>query len=155
MNFVSYSSNLFNGLNWYDNKIADINNSIILQASTSTLYVNSITVCNTTANNIGINLQRAVIRTAPAQTTTVQQVFLVQNFSLPTKTNIDITNKNTANLVSLFGLEIFLPLIWTKTISGITYTYTSALLCFSNTTTQLFDCTVDYTTFVETPINFS
>ena len=54
-------------------------------------------------------------------------------------------SKSTLNLISLFGLNIYLPV---KLNAGITYT--TELICYSNGINQNFDCTVDYTIFIET-----
>lgn len=145
MNFTKYGTAIFNNLNKFDS-----NNSVILQSissylSVNTLYVNSITICNKSSNNIRINLQKTIVGSDSSRATS----FLIENLDLPMKNNLDVNKKSTVNLISLFGLDVFLPV---ATANGVTYT--TLLSCYSNTATQIFDCTVDYTTFVE-PTNYS
>jgi hypothetical protein len=72
---------------------------------------------------------------------------MINNVEVKDRVTGKTDSRSTVNLVSLFGLKIFLPVMST---SGITYT--TELICYSNGINQNFDCTVDYTTFVETPI---
>lgn len=136
MNFVNYSTALFPNLSQ--------NQQIVLQSTNHTLYVDSITICNTSTNDIRINLVKKV-KTSSSNTS---QVFMVRNLEVQAPVTGKADSKSTVNLISLFGLKIFLPVMNT---SGITYT--TELICYSNGITQNFDCTVDYTTFVETPIS--
>jgi hypothetical protein len=75
------------------------------------------------------------------------QGFIVNNIEVQAPVTGKTDSKSTINMISLFGLNVFLPVM---SISGITYT--TELICYSNGITQNFDCVVDYTTFVETPI---
>lgn len=135
MNFVNYSTGILPNLNY--------NQQIILQSTVHTLYVDSITICNRSNNDIRINLVKKIIGSDSSST----QGFMIYNVEVQAPVTGKTDSKSTINLVSLFGLKIFLPVMST---SGITYT--TELMCYSNGINQNFDCTVDYTTFVETPI---
>jgi hypothetical protein len=135
MNFVNYSTGILPNLNY--------NQQIILQSTVHTLYVDSITICNRSNNDIRINLVKKIIGSDSSST----QGFMINNVEVQAPVTGKTDSKSTINLVSLFGLKIFLPVMST---SGITYT--TELICYSNGINQNFDCTVDYTTFVETPI---
>lgn len=136
MNFVNYSTSIFPNLNY--------NQQIILQSSIHTLFVDSITICNRSNNDIRINLVKKII----GSDSSTNQGFIVNNIEVQAPITGKTDSKSTINLISLFGLKVFLPVM---SSSGITYT--TELICYSNGITQNFDCTVDYTTFVETPIN--
>jgi hypothetical protein len=135
MNFVNYSTGILPNLNY--------NQQIILQSTVHTLYVDSITICNRSNNDIRINLVKKIIGSDSSST----QGFMINNVEVQAPVTGKTDSRSTVNLVSLFGLKIFLPVMST---SGITYT--TELICYSNGINQNFDCTVDYTTFVETPI---
>lgn len=145
MNFTKYETVIFNDLNKFDEIESVILESVSSSLLVNSLYVNSITVCNKSSNNIRINLQKAITGSDDS----IMTGFLIQNLDLPTNSNLDINKKSTVNLISLFGLDVFLP---TSTKDGVTYT--TSLLCYSNAVTQIFDCTVDYTVFVE-PRNYN
>ena len=136
MNFVNYSTGILPNLNY--------NQQIILQSTVHTLYVDSITICNRSNNDIRINLIKKIIGSDSSST----QGFMINNVEVQAPVTGKTDSRSTVNLVSLFGLKIFLPVMST---SGITYT--TELICYSNGINQNFDCTVDYTTFVETPIS--
>ena len=133
MNFVNYNTSILPGLNF--------SQQVILGSSLNTLYVNSITICNQSNNDIRVNLIKKVTGTDGSST----QSFIVNNVEVQAPVTAKKDSKSTINLVSLFGLNIYLPVMST---SGITYT--TELICYSNGIHQNFDCTVDYTTFIET-----
>ena len=133
MNFVNYNTSILPGLNF--------SQQVILGSSLNTLYVNSITICNQSNNDIRVNLIKKVTGTDGSST----QSFIVNNVEVQAPVTAKKDSKSTINLVSLFGLNIYLPVMST---SGITYT--TELICYSNGINQNFDCTVDYTTFIET-----
>lgn len=135
MNFISYSTALFSNLT-YDKQV-------ILQSTTHTIYVDSITVCNTSNNDIRINLIKKIV----GSDSNTKETFLVKNIEVPAPVTGKTSSTSTINLVSLFGLQIFLPV---NTINGITYT--SELIVYSNGINQNYDCSVDYSIFIETPI---
>ena len=128
MNFVQYFTNVFPNL--------DGNKTTILESDSALLSVNSITICNKSDNTIRVNLLKNIV-----VGTKNSEAFLVNNLE------VEARNKSTVNLVSLFGLEIFLPAIQDGEQIN-----TSRLVCFSNGTTQKFDVVVDYTKFIETNI---
>jgi len=135
MNFVKYSCKSF----------ANLDNvpQVVLQSIAHTLYVDSITICNLSTNDIRINLIKKII----GSDSSVNQTFIAKNIVVESPTSAKIEVRSTVNLVSLFGLTMFLPVFTENAI-----TYTTQLICYSNGINQNFDCTVDYTTFVETPI---
>ena len=135
MNFVNYDTSILPGLNF--------NQQVILGSSLNTLYVNSITICNQSNNDIRINLIKKVTGTDGSST----QSFIVNNVEVQAPVTAKKDSKSTINLVSYFGLNIYLPV---KVKTGVIYI--TELICYSNGINQNFDCTVDYTTFVETPI---
>ena len=135
MNFINYSTAILPNLNY--------NQQIILQPTVHTLYVNSITICNRSTNDIRVSLVKKIIGTDSSST----QAFIAEEVRVEPKTSGKMDSRNTINLVSLFGLGIYLPV----TIIG-AVTYTTQLICYSNGIIQNFDCIVDYTAFVETPI---
>ena len=133
MNFVNYDTSILPGLNF--------NQQIILGSSLNTLYVNSITICNQSNNDIRVNLIKKVTGTDGSST----QSFIVNNVEVQAPVTAKKDSKSTINLISLFGLNIYLPV---KINAGVTYT--TELICYSNGINQNFDCTVDYTIFIET-----
>lgn len=133
MNFVNYNTSILPGLNF--------SQQVILGSSLNTLYVNSITICNQSNNDIRVNLIKKVTGTDGSST----QSFIVNNVEVQAPVTAKKDSKSTINLVSLFGLNIYLPVM---VKAGVTYT--TELICYSNGINQNFDCTVDYTTFIET-----
>lgn len=133
MNFVNYDTSILPGLNF--------NQQVILGSSLNTLYVNSITICNQSNNDIRVNLIKKVTGTDGSST----QSFIVNNVEVQAPVTAKKDSKSTINLVSYFGLNIYLPV---KVKAGVTYT--TELICYSNGINQNFDCTVDYTIFIET-----
>ena len=133
MNFVNYDTSILPGLNF--------NQQVILGLSLNTLYVNSITICNQSNNDIRVNLIKKVTGTDGSST----QSFIVNNVEVQAPVTAKKDSKSTINLISLFGLNIYLPV---KVKTGVTYI--TELICYSNGINQNFDCTVDYTIFIET-----
>ena len=133
MNFVNYNTSILPGLNF--------NQQVILGSSLNTLYVNSITICNQSNNDIRINLIKKITGTDGSST----QDIIVDKVEVQAPVTAKKDSKSTINLVSLFGLNIYLPVM---VKAGVTYT--TELVCYSNGINQNFDCTVDYTTFIET-----
>jgi hypothetical protein len=133
MNFVNYSTALFPNLTY--------NQQVILESTTNTIYVDSITICNTSSNDIRINLIKKIV----GSNSSANQSFLVKNLEVQAPVSGKPSSTSTVNLVSLFGLQIFLPV---TIVSGVTYT--SSLIIYSGGINQNYDCTVDYSVFVET-----
>jgi hypothetical protein len=133
VNFVNYNTSILPSLNFTQ--------QVILGSSLNTLYVNSITVCNQSNNDIRINLIKKISGTDGSST----QSFIVNNVEVQAPVTGKKDSKSTINLISLFGLNIYLPVM---VKAGVTYT--TELICYSNGINQNFDCTVDYTTFIET-----
>lgn len=133
MNFVNYDTSILPGLNF--------NQQVILGSSLNTLYVNSITICNQSNNDIRVNLIKKVTGTDGSST----QSFIVNNVEVQAPVTAKKDSKSTINLVSLFGLNMYLPV---KVKAGVTYI--TELICYSNGINQNFDCTVDYTILIET-----
>lgn len=133
MNFVNYNTSILPSLNFTQ--------QVILGSSLNTLYVNSITVCNQSNNDIRINLIKKISGTDGSST----QSFIVNNVEVQAPVTGKKDSKSTINLISLFGLNIYLPVMVNAGV-----TYTTELICYSNGINQNFDCTVDYTTFIET-----
>ena len=133
MNFVNYNTSILPGLNF--------SQQVILGSSLNTLYVNSITICNQSNNDIRVNLIKKVTGTDGSSA----QGFIINNVEVQAPVTAKKDSKSTINLVSLFGLNIYLPVM---VKAGVTYT--TELICYSNGINQNFDCTVDYTTFIET-----
>ena len=111
----------------------------------NTVYINSLTICNTSLNNIRFNLQIVITGSDMSSTTS----FILQNLDIPAKTSLNENIKSTVNLISEFGLEIFLPVTVTNGV-----TYKSKLVGFSNGEQQTFDCVINYTSYMEI-INYS
>lgn len=133
MNFINYATISFANLTY--------NQQIILQSTVNTIHIDSITVCNVSSNDIRINLVKKTIGSDLSS----NQVFLVKNFEIPVAAADKIS---TVDLVSYFGLNEFLPV---STTNGVTYT--SQLIIYSNGINQNFDCSVNYSILVETPIS--
>lgn len=117
MNFVEYDSLIF--ANLADQKV-------VLLSAENTVFLNAVNICNTSLEDLRINLKTVRLLDSPS----------VENFNVH---NVLIKPNQSCNLVSLFGLEIFLR-------DG------DSLLCFSGGYTQVFDCTVCYTKLNEPPI---
>ena len=88
--------------------------SVLLESDINTVYINSLTICNTSLNNIKFNLQIVITGSDMSSTTS----FILQNLDIPAKTSLNENIKSTVNLISEFGLEIFLPVTVTN---GVTY----------------------------------
>ena len=132
MNFVKYLPVSFPNLGY--------SKQVILESTANTIYVDSITVCNTGNNDIRINLLKNIIGTNNSS----NQTFLTKNLEI----SAPGANKiSTINLVSYFGLNEFLSVYINNNI-----TYTCQLIIYSGGINQNFDCTVNYSIFVETPI---
>lgn len=119
--------------------------SVLLESDINTVYINSLTICNTSLNNIRFNLQIVITGSDMSSTTS----FILQNLDIPAKTSLNENIKSTVNLISEFGLEIFLPVTVTNGV-----TYKSKLVGFSNGEQQTFDCVINYTSYMEI-INYS
>jgi hypothetical protein len=119
--------------------------SVLLESDINTVYINSLTICNTSLNNIKFNLQIVITGSDMSSTTS----FILQNLDIPAKTSLNENIKSTVNLISEFGLEIFLPVTVTNGV-----TYKSKLVGFSNGEQQTFDCVINYTSYMEI-INYS
>ena len=119
--------------------------SVLLESVINTVYINSLTICNTSLNNIRFNLQIVITGSDMSSTTS----FILQNLDIPAKTSLNENIKSTVNLISEFGLEIFLPVTVTNGV-----TYKSKLVGFSNGEQQTFDCVINYTSYMEI-INYS
>jgi len=110
MQFINYQSLIFAGL--ADQK------TVLLSVEKPT-FLNAVNICNTSSDNIRINLQIVRLLISPKQ-----ENFLVRNVLIqPNESN---------NLISLGNLEVFLK-------DG------DNILCFSDGYSQQFDCTICYT----------
>lgn len=138
MNFVEYSTDLYSDLSHIP--------TIILQSEANTLYVNSITICNTSTNDIRINLTKTVLNGLSP----TASVFIAKNILIPSVGSGKANNINTINLVKLLGLDLFLPVNVVDTVL-----HTTVISCYSNGIGQNFDCTVDFTSFNETPLGLA
>lgn len=116
MNFVEYESLVFEGL--ADQKV------VLLSVENAT-FLNAVNICNISLEDIRVNLKTVRLLATPS----------VENFNVH---NVLIKPNQSCNLISMFGLEIFLR-------DG------DSILCFSGGYTQLFDCTVCYTKLNELP----
>jgi hypothetical protein len=116
---------------------------VIIESNVNTLYINSISICNKTINDIRISLVKRI----KGDDFSVKEGFICENIKINSPTSKESNVKSTINLISHFGLTTFLPVFKENEIN-----YTCELLCYSNGITQKFDCIVDYTNFVETPI---
>lgn len=125
MGFVNLLSNVLPNLG--------VAKHIILESTDNTIHVNSITVCNISKNDIRVSLVKKI---------TDSNLNSKESFVIK-----DLQVKRTVNLVDAFGLDIFLP-----TFTENDMLHTTKLICYSNGVAQNFDLTVDYSTFIETPI---
>ena len=126
--FLDYTSNLFAGLNKTPTTILETSTNGIPHV----IAVNSVMVCNLTAQPIRLNLQK--IRTDTGSTT----VFYVKDFELAAYKSV--------NLIDQYNVQIYLYYTLTPLV-------TDKLICFSNTVAQTFDCEVNYSILNETPIS--
>ena len=110
MHFTSYESLIF--ANLADQK------TVLLSVEKPT-FLNAVNICNTSEENIRINIQIVRLLSDPKQ-----KSFLVRN--------VLIQPNESHNLIALGNLEVFLK-------DG------DNVLCFSNGYSQLFDCTICYT----------
>ena len=129
IDFLLYNTSVFSALS--------NNTTPILTSTLNTLYVNSISICNTSSNSITINLTKTII------SATNQTVFLIKDLEIPSSRGV---NLSTVNLVKLYNLEIFLPV--TSVNNQIV---TAALNTYSGGINQNFDCVVDYSVLTELP----
>jgi hypothetical protein len=127
--FVDYPSNPFANL-------ANTPTTLLttgLLTDPHVLVVNSIIVCNTGAQAIRFNLQKVRTQNPNPSVT----IFYTKEFEVKAYQTVDI--------VTALGLQIFLEY---KVAPAIT----DALICFSNSPTQKFDCEITYTRLNETPL---
>ena len=133
--FVNYLSNPFTGLK-------NIPQTII-ETGTNSLWVQSLIITNTSADDIRINLE--FIRYVNGVINTKN--FLAYNFLIPSYKNPreykNTTLFNTVDLVDVLGIKKNLE--YTSTI-------TESLVCYSNGTQQIFDCDVSYALLNELPM---
>lgn len=121
--FVDYPNNIFSNLSKEP--------TTLLEATTNTLWVNSIIVCNRGSQTIRFNLKLVKNQDIP------KDVFLINDLSIEPLKSVDV--------LKTLGLNISLQYTLTPSVSD-------SLLCFSNGSTQIFDCTVNYTKLNELPI---
>ena len=126
MNFVDYLTIPF----------ANLENTpqTILSATSNVLVVNNIIICNRTGQSIRFNLKKLRSQDTP-----------VEIFHL---NEVEIKPYKTIDAIKELGLNIFLTFQQTPAISD-------SLICFSNGSTQKFDCEVNYTALKELPSQYS
>lgn len=112
--FVDYKSLIFSDL---------VDKKTVLLSVERPTFLNAINVCNTSKENIRINLQIVRLLVDPKQ-----ENYLVKN--------VLIQPNESHNLMSLGNLEVFLQ-------DG------DNILCFSNGYSEQFDCTICYTELKE------
>jgi hypothetical protein len=117
--------------------IADTNNITntpvtVLNANAYTLVVSSIVLCNTSSNQITVNLKRVATMVTP-----ISSNFLIRNKPLALGESIDI--------IQYLGGEKTLP--YASTDAGV---LTTALICYTTGINQTMDCSIDYTILYET-----
>jgi hypothetical protein len=110
MNFLEPSRLLYSNLS--------DQNTVLLSAEEYTIFLHAINVCNTSNDNIRINLQISSLFDTP-----IEESYLVKD--------VLIQPNESHNLLSLGGLQVFLK-------PG------DSLSCFSNGYSQLFDCIICY-----------
>lgn len=126
MNFVDYQTIPF----------ANLANTpqTILSATSNVLVVNNIIVCNRTGQSLRFNLKKLRSQDTP-----------VEIFHL---NELEIKPYKTIDAIEELGLNIFLQYQESPAISD-------SLICFSNGSTQKFDCEVNYTALKELPSQYS
>jgi hypothetical protein len=118
----------------YDNVIfPNLSNAktTLIAAGSNVLWVNSIVVCNRSKQPIRFNLQQVK---SSAETS---EVFLINEFEIAPLKSVDVLGE--------LGLTLNLKF---SVIPGVS----DSLVCFSNGSTQVFDCTVIYSKLNELPI---
>lgn len=118
----------------YDNAIfPNLSNTktTLIAADSNALWVNSIIVCNRSKQTIRFNLQQI------KSSTDTSEVFLINEFEIDPLESVDVLNK--------LGLTLNLKF---SAIPGVS----DSIVCFSNGSTQVFDCTVVYSKLNELPI---
>lgn len=123
-----------------NNTFSNLNNTpqIILETTSNYIRVDAINIVNTSDNDIRINIKNQV------NTTTPTEIFITYNFIIPSYRNIDYSKNyfNTIDLVEKLRLNLILQ--YNSSLN-------EKLLCYSNGSTQNFDCKVIYTVFNELP----
>lgn len=103
---------------------------MILSATSNTLVVNSIMVCNLGSQNIRFNLKKLRSNGIPVE------IFYLNELEIKAYQTIDIIKE--------LGFDIFLQYQQTPEIND-------SLICFSNGINQKFDCEICYTKLNEAP----
>ena len=93
-------------------------NTVVLNAEDKMIFLHAVNVCNTSDENIRINLQMTSLLTTP-----IEESFLIKD--------VLIQPNESHNLLALGNLQVFLK-------AG------DSLSCFSNGYSQLFDCIICY-----------
>jgi len=101
----------------------------VLTANTHTLFVNGIMVCNKGPTVMRFNLQKVRTQISPIT------INYINELEIPAYGVIDV--------IAALGLQIFLQYSLIPAISD-------SLQCFSNGSTQKFDCEISYTQLNET-----
>lgn len=137
--FVDYLNNPYQNLNNTPRTL--INTS----AYSHPVWVQSLIIANTGAQDIRINVQFVRTQISPDVTTTI---FLVKDFLVPTarqpKEYKSTTIFNTVDLVETLGLRKNLQ--YTANI-------TEKLVCFSNGYSEIFDCCIEFNVLNELPLS--
>lgn len=122
-NFINYLNNKFS-------KLAKEPTTIIT-ANSNNVWVNSIIICNRGNQNIRFNLKLLDSKESP------EEAFLINELSIDAFSSIDVLK---ACDLTIYLQHSLLPI------------FSDSLVCFSNGSTQVFDCTVNYAQLTELPM---
>lgn len=129
--FVKYPNAIFSNLSKEP--------TTLLAATTNTLWVNSIIICNRSSQSIRFNLKLV------KEQDILEEGFLINELPIDPFQSINALEFLAKDSTSFQGGVLHLEYSTTPSISD-------SLVCFSNGATQIFDCTVNYTKLNELPI---
>jgi hypothetical protein len=113
--------------------------TVLIEATSNSLWVNSIIVCNRGRQTIRFNLKLLKAQEAPVET------FLINELPIPPFKSINVLDFLEKDYAGSLGGVLNLEYSVTPSISD-------SLVCFSNGDTQIFDCTVNFTRLNELPL---
>lgn len=100
---------------------------VLLSATTYTLVINSLILCNLSTNSIRVNLRRTY---TPSSSNPTTVTYLVKNLEIPINA-IDKEQKGSLDIVKYLGRELFLA-------------PTDTIICYTGGINQIVDCSLDY-----------
>jgi len=129
--FIDYPNKVFSNLSK--------DSTTLIETNSNSLWINSIIVCNKGNQTIRFNLKLVKTQDTPVES------FLINELAIAPFKSINALEFLEKDSTSFKGGVLHLEYSTTPSISD-------SLVCFSNGSTQIFDCTVNFTRLNELPI---